>query len=298
QGHYTRARSSFEQSLNISRDVRDRYLEAEALYNLGITYTDLVDYTRARDYLEQSLRAMRGIDFPLFDGWALVALGLVSHLQGDYVSAGNYYHQALHIGREVDDWQVEAKALMYMGLLSHHLGDDLAAREYGQQAFYVLPNLDLGWAVDLQYVFAVLGHALAGLGHPAEAADAYQQALTLRRERVQPHLTVEPLAGLARVALAQGDPAGALAQVGEILDHLCDHPALEGTLEPLRIYLTCYHVLQANEDPRAGEILDAAYHLLQERAITIEDQDLRCLYLENVAVHREIIATWKVILHP
>jgi hypothetical protein len=109
------------------------------------------------------------------------------------------------------------------------------------------------------------------LGRPAEAADAYRQGLTLRRERGQHHLTVEPLAGLARVALAGGEPAGALAHVGEILDYVEDHPALEGTLEPLRIYLTCYRVLQANGDPRASEVLDAAYRLLQERAATIED---------------------------
>ena len=298
QGHYTQARDSLEQSLVINREVRDRYYESEALYNLGIMVTDLGDYAAARDYLEESLRVNRGIDFPLFDGWAFVALGVVFHLQGDYASAGNYYDQALRIGREIDDWQVEAKALMYMGLLSHHLGDDLAAREYGQQAIDVLPNLDLGWAVDLQYVFAVMGHALVGLGHPAEAADAYQQAMTLRIERGQPHLTVEPLAGLARVALAQDDLVGALAHVGEILDYLCDHPALEGTLEPLRIYLTCYRVLHANEDPGAGEILDAAYHLLQERAASIEDQDLRRSYIENVAVHREIIVIWKDSRHP
>ncbi|TFG71362.1 MAG: tetratricopeptide repeat protein [Anaerolineales bacterium] len=293
QGQYTRARDSFDQSLDICRVVRDRYYESEALYNLGILTTDLVDYAAARDYLEESLRVNRGIDFLLFDGWAFVALGVVFHLQGDHASAENYYDQALRIGREINDWQVEAKALMYLGLLYHHLGDNLAAQKYAQQAIDVLPHLDLGWAVDLQYVFAVMGHALTGLEHLAEAADAYQQTLNMQRDRGRFHLTVEPLAGLARVTLAQGDTAGALMHVREILEYLCDHPALEGTLEPLRIYLTCYRALQANEDPRAGEILGAAYQLLQERAATIEDLELRCSYIENVSVHREIIAIWK-----
>ncbi|HUT17943.1 MAG TPA: tetratricopeptide repeat protein, partial [Anaerolineae bacterium] len=271
--------------------------ESEALYNLGLMYTDLADYATARDHLEQSWHVVRGVGVPEGDGWALTALGMVYHLQGDYASAGVYYEQALHIGREIEDWQIEAKALMYTGLLSHHVGDDRAAREYAQQALRVIPSLDLGWAVDLPYVFTVLGHALAGLGHPAEAADAYRQGLALRREKGQHHLVVEPMAGLARVALAQGDPVGALAHVDDILGYLSDHPALEGTLEPLRIYLTCYRVLQANGDPRGGEILDAAYHLLQKRAATIEDEDLRRSYVENVAVHREIVATWKETSH-
>ena len=59
-------------------------------------------------------------------------------------------------------------------------------------------------------------------------------------------------------------------------------------MEPLRIYLICVSVLQANGDPRAGEILDATYHLLQERAAKIEDGDLQRSYLENVSAHRAI----------
>jgi hypothetical protein len=152
--------------------------------------------------------------------------------------------------------------------------------------------------VDLIHVYVVLGHALLGLGRPTEAADAYKQALNLHREKGQHHLVAEPLAGLARVALAQGDRTGALAHVGEILDHMEAHPALLGTWEPLRIYLTCYRVLQASGDPRAGELLDAAYHLLQERAAGIEDDDLRRSFLENVAAHGEIVATWKETPHP
>jgi class 3 adenylate cyclase/tetratricopeptide (TPR) repeat protein len=298
RGHYARARNSIEQGLSICREVRDRVGEREGLWYLGYSCIALGDYAAARDYLEQSLRIFREMKRRGTDGWVLVALGLVFHLRGDYASAGTCYEQALRIGRETDRWFVEARALMYTGLLSHHLGDDSAAREYSQQALRVIANLDTLLAVELISVFDVLGHALAGLGHLAEAADAYHQGLTLRRERGQHHLVVEPLAGLARVTLAQGDPAGALVHVGEILDYLSDHPALEGTLEPLRIYLTCYRVLLANGDPRAEEILDAAHHLLQERAATIEDEDLWRSYLENVPAHREIVALWEEAPHP
>jgi hypothetical protein len=107
------------------------------------------------------------------------------------------------------------------------------------------------------------------------------------------HRTGDPLAGLAQVALARGDPAGALAHVQEILDQVAERPRLEGTMEPLRVYLTCYQILQANDDPRSKQILRAGYHLLQERANKIEDQDLRRSYLENVPYHREIVAAWE-----
>jgi hypothetical protein len=92
--------------------------------------------------------------------------------------------------------------------------------------------------------------------------------------------------------LGQGDPAQALAHVQEILICLEAGPGLEGTWEPLRVYLTCYCVLRANGDPRAEETLAAAYCLLQERAANIDDEGLRRSYLENVAAHREIVAAW------
>ena len=68
-------------------------------------------------------------------------------------------------------------------------------------------------------------------------------------------------------------------------------------MEPLRIYLTCYNGLHAAKDPRAKKVLDAAYRLLQERAVMIEDQGLRRSYLENVPYHREIVALWEEASH-
>jgi tetratricopeptide (TPR) repeat protein len=244
-------------------------------------------------YREQMLGLFRGLNNRVFEGWSLYQLGQTYHFQGDYDSAATYYERALRIGRETNDWEIEAKALTYKGLLSHHLADDRAAREYCEQVLRIIPDLDLVRALDLVYVYVILGHALAGLGHWTESTEAYRQALTTRRS----FLVVEPQAGLARVALGQGDSAGALAYVREILDYMAERPALEGAKEPLRVYLTCISVLRANGDLRANKILDKAYRMLQKRAATIEDRNLRHAYLENVTAHREIVALWEETSH-
>ena len=67
-------------------------------------------------------------------------------------------------------------------------------------------------------------------------------------------------------------------------------PVLYSTVEPFRIFLSCYHVLCANEDPRASALLRTAYDLLQEQAARIHDPELRRSFLENVVAHREIVA--------
>jgi len=133
-----------------------------------------------------------------------------------------------------------------------------------------------------------LGNALVGLGKLDQAVDAYRQGVEIRWKMGQHHLATEPLAGLARVYLIQENLNKAQAKVEEILDHNESH-SFEGTMEPFRIYLTCYQVLKTNQDPRAEEILDSTHKLLQERAYKIDDEDLRSSYLENVAVHREIV---------
>jgi hypothetical protein len=65
--------------------------------------------------------------------------------------------------------------------------------------------------------------------------------------------------------------------------------------EPLRVYLTCYRVLQANDDPRADTILEEGYRFLQERATKISDEEERRSFLENVAANREIASEYALV---
>jgi tetratricopeptide (TPR) repeat protein len=283
---FTEAAVYWEQGLAIYREIGYRVGEVNALSNIGEASMYLGDYTGAKTYFESSLSVCREIGERRHEGHVLCSLGLLSLNLGDYAGAGPYLDRSLHMAREVVFRRGEATALVYLGLLSHCLGDNEAAQEHSRQALLVAR--DIGER-DLQgRALTNLGHALAGLGHRAEAAELYQQALTLRRELGQRALAMESLTGLADVSLTQRDLARAQTQVEEILSYL-ETNTLAGTEEPFRIYLTCYRILQANQDSRARTILDTAYHLLQERAAKISDEDVRRMFLENVAAHREII---------
>ena len=80
----------------------------------------------------------------------------------------------------------------------------------------------------------------------------------------------------------------AQTHVDEILGFLQDN-TLDGTDEPIRVYLTCYRVLHANQDPRAQVLLTTAHSLLQQQAAKIEDETLRRSFLENVPAHSAIM---------
>jgi tetratricopeptide (TPR) repeat protein len=217
---------------------------------------------------------------------------------GDFAGAKAYLEHALQICRAIGRPLQESAYLSGLSLLSHQLGDDLVAQEYARAALRVAQ--EVGERSRQAEAWCNLGHAQLGLRQLPEAVEAYGQSLAVRRELAQSNQAMQALAGLAQVALEQDDQASAADLVEEILSHLRTHAdsgraghAFDGTDEPLRIYLTCYQILKANDDPRAEEVLEEAHDLLEERAAEISDQELRRSFLENVSAHRELVSEWQ-----
>jgi predicted ATPase/class 3 adenylate cyclase len=298
QDDYEGARRYFEQTLYTRREIGHRYGESASLGNLGGVTGDQGDYARARAYYQQALLICREIGDRWGEGLALNNLGLVAMYVGNRTEAEAYCRQALEIRQGIGDRRGEGVALVNLSLLAHQQGEHEPARNYGEKALQIAQNL--GNRHILGYALTVLGHNQAALGDLKKAAATYEDALKIRRALGQPSLAMEPLAGLARTHLARNTPEAtsqALAAVEEILQHLeLDEAAmeeaprlrLEGTMEPFRVCLTCYIVLRATQDPRAGPTLRTIYRVLQEGAKRISDDDMRRSFLENVAAHREI----------
>jgi predicted ATPase/Tfp pilus assembly protein PilF len=288
-GRHADAGRFFEQALVLAQTAQLRWMEARMLNGLGTVCGERGDWPTASQYFEQALQAYRDLGDRRNEGSMLSNLGVAYSQLGDYAGALSHFEEALLICREIGFRGLEGLILVNLGLLFHHLGDDEAACERCRRAMRL--TQEIGERHIQAHALTFLGHALAGLGHLAEATEVYQQALALRQELGQPNLATEPLAGLARVSLVQGDLSWAQALVEEIMAYLEDH-TLDGAEEPFLVYVTCYRVLRAGEDPRAQKVLDTAYYLLQDQANRIGDEKLRRSFLENVAVHREILSEW------
>ncbi|MEW6094420.1 MAG: AAA family ATPase, partial [Chloroflexota bacterium] len=283
RGYLKALQDHFKQVLFLAHEVGDRSRESMNLNNMGHTFLLGGDYEQAKNYSKQAFDMAYEIGFPLVQGLALGSLGFIFDRLGDYAQAQEHLEKSLSILREIDQHGSEGHVLANLGLLFHHLGDNQAAWECSQQALHIFQEVG---SVNQGLPLTNLGHALVGLGNLAEAADAYRQALAKWRDMKQYETAMEPLAGLARVALAQGDLAQAQTQVEEILSHL-EINTLDGTDQPFLVYLTCYRVLLANQDPRAQAILATSYRLLQEQAAKITDEVMRSTFLEKVLVNRE-----------
>ena len=94
-------------------------------------------------------------------------------------------------------------------------------------------------------------------------------------------------AGLARVALAEGDTDAEPAALQPLLDHVAASGTFEGTIDTRWIELTGQQVLARARDQRAADWLARARTALIKQAEAIPDAGLRQAFLHNPVPPRD-----------
>lgn len=283
-GDYTGGRVRHEQAIQ-SYQVSGNLVDELAAHNsLAMLYLYAGNYTQAQVTYERCLAAYRQLDNRPAIGLILNNLGALATRVGRYQEARHYYEESLAIRRRVGGRQSEALVLANLALIAHQVNEQAQALAHSQAALQL--SIELGERDTEAYARLCLGHALAAVGRWEEAAGAYQLAFSTRRQAGQQTQALEPLAGLARVALALGQRKQAQAYIDELVSQLTDQ-TYAGIVELLRIHLTCYQVLSAVGDERAITLLTMGYTILQERAAKIEEEGLRASYL-SITVHAEL----------
>lgn len=181
--------------------------------------------------------------------------------------------------------------LLALSALEYDAGDDERALELAKQALD-LAEKKVSDPARQAVTWVRIGHTTVGMQRPAEAKMAYEQALAIYealgdvQRAVEPR-AVEPRAGLAHIALMEGDIARAQHLVEAILVALAVHPCA-GLDEPFFAYLTCARALDAAGDPRAETVRHAGRKLLGEYANRLGDEAQVRSFLEGVPVHRDL----------
>lgn len=258
-GQYDQAGASFAQALHLFSELGEHFGQSWATHNLGLVAADTDDRATAAAYFEQALQLFLDIGCRTGEHQTYHSLGVLLRRRGEYAEARNYLERALKFRREISYKRGEGKTLAHLALVYHYLEEPQRALEYGQEAIRIAQQI--GARPNQAHALTCLGHILVGLGYLDKAEEIYRQAEALRHELRQLHLACEAQAGLARVFLAQGCLPQALAEVEEILAYLagqtgtCSGYRLAGAEAPEQLYLTCYQVLQANQDSRADTFL-------------------------------------------
>ena len=91
------------------------------------------------------------------------------------------------------------------------------------------------------------------------------------------------------LALLRGDRVRARVSIEKLLERVAQL-GCDGLVTPLEVWLVCYRVLAANNDPRAHTVHERALAVLHEQAGWIDEPDERRVFLENVPAHHAILA--------
>jgi len=289
QGDYNGAQEKIEGSLALARELGDRKVEGVALGQLGILATQHGRYGVGRGYYQQAIDVARATGNRALESGMINNLGETEQQLGHYDAALDLFQAGRRLCAEIGQRLADSYLLCNMALSAFRRGDAAGSLESSTAAMRFAEELK---DRDLQAILrCVRAHAHAALGEWDEALACYQASLALFRELGRATMPPEPIAGLARIALSRGDVDGATATIGEVIAHFDAGGSVDGTEDPIWIYLTCHQVLAAKNSPRAAEFLERAHTLLSERAALLDDAE-RASFLANVPTNRAVAAAW------
>ena len=290
-GDYATALHEYEQSLTLIRARGDQPSEMYALVGVAHAYRLQGAYTRAQTALTQGLALAHQLGDIFCQITALADLSRLHCLLGNAPQVGPWLTQLAQLlaQRELNP----GRRLYGLDLLAFHaltVGDGPQALAYAEEAAQMAQGY-IGYGQVRALV--TLGQARAYNQQWAVAQVAYQQAVDGYAKLNNTRLAVEPRAGLAHIALAQGDLAQARAWVESLLPVLVSEPRA-GFNSPFFAYWVGYQVLAANNDPRATTLLQQGYDLLHQDAAALDD-DSRHRFLTAVPLHRDLVAAYRAL---
>ncbi len=292
EGRYDEAREVSEQGVALACRLGDRVGESKLVNALGLIAMEQGDLTVAVGHFERGLAMVHEAGLRDDESARLNNLGSCYPRLGDYAKARAHLDKALAIARDTGQRGIEAAVLLNIASVAHLQGEDTAALTYAHAAMSAAVASGLR---DLEaFARMVAGHAELGLGRTGAARRAYAESRDLLQSlRMRPQQALDPVSGLARVALADGRLAEAMEHVELLMAHVAAGGNFDGTEEPLVLPLTCWQVLSAARDPRAQSVLDAAVAELQAQAGRISDPLARRGFLDHVPHHRDLMAAWQ-----
>ncbi len=281
-----------QEILTIYQNLGDRIGESLALNNLAILYDNHFDLDQALAFYQEGLAICQQIGFKELEGLLLANSGNLYYRLGLYPKGLENYKHALEIYRQVRSPSGIAQALWNLGSIYFIEKNYEKVNTYADEG---LPAARLLGNLDLEGGFLWLLFQLhIGLENWKEI-DRLQKTIEdlMQKTGWQPRKKYVWEAW-AKLYIKKGMPRQAVEQVDLILEDQ-ESNGIENDVPGVEFYplYTCCQVLLACDDPRAGQVIETAYSLVQEYAAKIQNVEFRESFLNNVPWNRGIIELWE-----
>ncbi len=288
QADYEVALYFFQEAIELWRATGDQVGLGNGLRNLGRVHYDMGQHMAARQNHDQSLALHRKIGDRAGEALTQHNLGKLQRSLGNYDLARYLFEEALTFYQSIGDRYREAHNLYHLGFLYCRLAEYETALTFLERAIEILREHNDPWG--LARALTYYSWTLANDGKFAEARKYVMEALKIERESQQEVTMMEDVALLGRVALARNDLSLADTCAGHALGFMARR-GTQGIEHPAMVYLTCYHILQANQKfEQAQSVLEQARQYVASQAAQIDDPALRESYLTSIPENREIQA--------
>jgi predicted ATPase len=202
QGDYGTARTLYEESLAIRRELGDKLGIAASLGNLGVMAYEQGDYGAARTLYEEGLAIRRELGDKLGIAASLGNLGVVAFYQGDYGAARTLDEESLAIQRELGDKGGIANSLICLGLVAYMQGEYGSARTLYEESLAI--KRELGDKLGIAALLGNLGSVAHKQGGSGAARTLYEESMAILRELGDKRVIAYLLEGFADLAKTEG----------------------------------------------------------------------------------------------
>jgi len=170
QCDFEAARSFFEQSLALDRELDNRPRMADTLGRLGFLLNAQCEYAAAEPFYQESLAISRSLGDPRRTAETLSELGYMAFRQGDCARARSLLEESLTLFRDPDDQYSKARALHFLGHVTRFESDYAQARSLYTQSLTILIELCNSWG---------MFYSLEAFGYLAVAEGQFERAARL-----------------------------------------------------------------------------------------------------------------------
>jgi TonB family protein len=258
---YQLAIASLERALEISRSIKDRDREVQALTEIGDVYYNTGQPEKALEFLKQALPILREVGNRRREEANLLnSIGDLYRQTGQPEKALELLNQALPLAREVGGRGGDATALNNMGLVYSDIGQPEKALEFLAQALATFR--EVGNRRGEANTLINIGDIYRRTGEPQNALDFYNLALPVARELGDRRREVMTLNDIGWTYANTGQPLKALEFTNQALSVAREVGVRRGEVDGLNESGDIYRTI--GEPQKALEFLNRALPLARE----------------------------------